>query len=206
VKLMLNARPYRPANVPETWAEWLDGLDAEAATTGRIVTAVRFDGVDEPAFRAPAARTRRLSLFEEVEVDTATPLALILRTVTEAADMSTSLAAAAASVAEAFRELDISEGHDMLPQLVHGMQHIVTLTDACATALGIGTHAITCEGVPFNQWMAEFGRRLIVLLEAEARHDWPTVADCLEYEMEPALRAWSTIFEQLATAAHNTAA
>jgi hypothetical protein len=206
VKLLLNARPFSPTLPPETWANWLKALDEEAPRTGRIVTAVRFDGVDEPAFRAGEILRRRLDRYERIEVDTATPRALVLRTLTEGAATTGSLGDAATSIAESLRDRDLADAQTMLPQLVDGLRHVVTLTDACAQALGIGLDSISCEGMTFDNWIAEFGRRLLVALEAEGTEDWDTLADCLQYEIGPALRSWGSIFEQLATVAHHSAA
>ncbi len=206
MKMLLNARPFSPSDAAETWAHLLETLDAEAPKTGRIVTAIRFNGVDEPAFRAANVLARRLDEYDTVEVDTATPRALVLRTLTEGAAMTSSLSDAVEAIAEAFREPDVSDAQTMLPQLVDGIRHIVTLTDACSVALGIGLHTLTCQGTPFDRWMEEFGRRLVAVLECEGQKDWSTLADRLEFEIGPALREWSSIFEQLTTTAHNSAA
>ena len=36
---------------PETWGDLLERLDRTLVADGRVVTAVRFDGVDQPSFR-----------------------------------------------------------------------------------------------------------------------------------------------------------
>lgn len=201
MRLLLNAKPYLHSTRLQTWGDWLHGLDADTPRAGRIVTAVRFDGVDEPAFRAAEVQDRRLDAFDSVEVETAAPRALVARTLQDGAVMTASLADAAAAVGERFRQRDLHDAHAMLPGLVDGIRSVVTLTDACASALGLRREMITCHGTAFDQWMGEFGRRLAVLLQAQADKDWVTVADSLEYELEPALREWASVFEQLATTA-----
>ena len=195
MKLLLNARPYPDPTAFETWGNWLEALDADSPRTGCVVTAVRFDGVDEPVFCAADILGRRLDAFDTIEVDTAPPRVLVARTLTEAATMACSLAGAAGSVGDAFRQTDLGDAHAMLPQLVDGIRTIVTLTDACASVLGVRRETITCQGVAFDDWMAEFGRRLAGLLEAQTQRDWVTVADSLQYEIEPALRGWVPVFE-----------
>jgi hypothetical protein len=204
VKLLLNDKPYLHPATLETWGQWLAVLDRDSSRAGRIVTAVRFDGVDEPAFRAARALGRRLDEASVVEVDTGSRQLLLRDTAQQGATMVTSLAASAASVGEAYRSVDLSDAHAMLPQLIDGVRSIVTLTDECAAALGTPRPAIVCHGVPFDSWMDEFGRRLAVLLDAQAHEDWLTVADCLEYEIAPALRDWGGAFEQLASIAAST--
>jgi hypothetical protein len=201
VTLLLNSKPYLHSTTLETWNQWLETLDRESARTSRIVTAVRFDGVDEPAFRADAVRERRLGDYAVVEVETAPRRAFVASTLRQGAAMVTSLGDAAEATAQAFRETDIEEGHEMLPRLIEGIRGAVALTDECAAALGVPQRMMVCRDRPFEQWMEEFGRRLAVLLEARHERDWLTVADSLEYEIAPALREWASTFEQLAETA-----
>ena len=201
VKLLLNDKPYQLPISVKTWANWLDVLDAEAPRTGRIVTAVRFDGVDEPAFRASNILERSLGAFETVQVDTAPPRDLVALSLRRGAILAGSLAEAATAAGRAFRGDDRADAHAMLPQFVEGIRSIVVLADACTTALDLERHMLTCEGIPFDEWMTEFGRRLAALLDAEAADDWLTVADSLEYELEPSLRGWGSLLEDLAESA-----
>jgi hypothetical protein len=201
VKLLLNTKPYLHQTSLETWGQWLEVLDRDGSRTGTIVTGVRFDGVDEPAFRAPNIRGRRLDEWRMVEVETGTERDLLLGTLKQGAGMVASLADAAGSVGEAFRQANLAEAHAMLPQLIDSVRSVVGLTDECAAALKIPRAAMLCQSVPFDRWMGEFGRRLAVLLDAQGREDWLTVADSLEYEIAPALREWGDTFEQLALVA-----
>ena len=201
VKLLLNDKPFLHPITVETWANWLDVLDADASRTGRIVTAVRFDGVDEPAFRASAIRERPLNAFETIQVDTAPPRDFVAQSLRHGAILAGSLAEAAGAAGRGFRGVDLTDAHAMLPQFVDGIRSIVALGDACTSALGFRHDVLTCEGMPFEEWMGEFGRRLAVLIDAEAASDWLTVADSLEYELEPSLRGWASLFEELVTTA-----
>ncbi len=204
MKLLLNDKPYLHPAALETWGQWLDALDRDASRAGRIVTAVRFDGVDEPAFRAARVLGRRLDEAAVVEAETGSKQGLLLESVKEGAAMVASLADSAAAIGDAFRHEDLHDAHAMLPQLVDGIRSIVTLMDGCAAALGTPRPAILCHGITFDRWMEEFGRRLAVLLEAQSQEDWLTVADSLEYEIAPALREWGEAFEQLAGIAAGT--
>jgi hypothetical protein len=201
VKLLLNDKPYQHPISVKTWANWLDVLDADAPRTGRIVTAVRFDGVDEPAFRATSVLERTLSAFDTIQVDTAPPRDLVAQSLRRGAILAGSLAEAAIAAGRGFRGDDRHDAHAMLPQFVEGIRSIVVIADACTTALDVQCHMLTCEGIPLDEWMHEFGRRLAALLDAEATHDWLTVADSLEYELEPSLRGWGSLLEDLAETA-----
>jgi hypothetical protein len=201
VKLLLNSKPcLHPAGL-ETWGDWLDLLDRDAPRSGQIVTAVRFDGVDEPAFRAGSIRGRRLSEYESIEARTGTERTLLADTLHEAGEMVSALAAAARAVGGTFRHADLSDAHASLPQLIDGIRGLVALGDQCAAALRVPRAAMVCSGVPFDDWMGEFGRRLAVLIDAQEREDWLTVADSLEYEIAPALDEWRDAFDRLASTA-----
>ena len=201
MKLLLNAKPYDRSTLLNTWGHWLEALDADSPHTGRIVTAVRFDGVDIPSFRAADVISRSLSDFDAVEVDTATPRTLVFHTLTESALMAASLADSAVVVANLYRQTNMEQADAMMPELVQGIRTLVTLTDACASALGVSPETMTCNDVPFERWTNDFIGQLATLLDAQAGHDWPTVADSLEYEVEPTLRGWVSLIEHLAVVA-----
>jgi hypothetical protein len=53
VDCLVNDIPERFDFLPETWGALLAGLDRRISAGRRVVTAVRFDGVDQPSFRHP---------------------------------------------------------------------------------------------------------------------------------------------------------
>jgi hypothetical protein len=175
-------------------------VDADARRAGHVVTAVRFDGVDEPSYRAPAVCAQRLETWSEINVHTGTPRALVIRTLGDTAVMASSLAGDAARVGEAFRQGDLGPAQAMLPQLVDGIRDIAAITDTCATALDLRVEEIRCQNSTFDRWLNEFGRRLAVVLEAQAQRDWVTLADSLEFDIEPSLGEWATVLDDLSTA------
>jgi hypothetical protein len=50
--VFVEAAKYARANAPKTWGELLDAPDTHLIPQGLPVTAVRPEGVDEPAFRS----------------------------------------------------------------------------------------------------------------------------------------------------------
>src|SRR2546422_961622 len=71
-------------NTPNTWGELLGTLDADLGGRGVLLAAVRFDGVEEPAFREPSVTARALTTVQRVDVETATPDALLRQWLTVA--------------------------------------------------------------------------------------------------------------------------
>jgi hypothetical protein len=63
--------------------------------------------------------------------------------------------------------------------------------------LGIAVERLTIDGVPPDEQMERLGAWLESLVSAQSSQDWLTVADVLEYDIEPILRAWRTRLEEL---------
>jgi hypothetical protein len=69
----------------ETWGDLLDGLDRQLAAGGRVVTAVRFDGVDLPSFRESAAAGTLLDGIARIDAEAEDAAALVRAAVDSAA-------------------------------------------------------------------------------------------------------------------------
>ena len=81
----------------ETWGELLETLDVELESTHRVVTAVRFEGVDQPSYRADDVRGRALAGLARVEVESAMAADLLHDTIMTARDSVAVLAASDSS-------------------------------------------------------------------------------------------------------------
>src|ERR671925_275409 len=76
-EIYLNDVPQQFENPFKTWGDLLDTLDARASDAGVILSAARFDGVDEPSSREPAVIARQLRDVRRVDVQTAEPAAFL---------------------------------------------------------------------------------------------------------------------------------
>ena len=68
-RCLVNERPELTEIRPETWESLLEALDARLAADRLVVTAVRFDGVDQPSFREPAVGATPLDGIAQVDID-----------------------------------------------------------------------------------------------------------------------------------------
>ena len=68
-RCLVNERPELTEIRPETWEGLLAALDARLAADRLVVTAVRFDGVDQPSFRGPAVGATPLDGIAQVDID-----------------------------------------------------------------------------------------------------------------------------------------
>ena len=100
--VIVNGTPHTGATAG-LWGDLLDVVDREVASSGKIVAAVRFDGVDEPGFREPAVLIRPLDTDLIVEVDTEAPAALLGRMLDEGTASLPALEASARDLANGFR-------------------------------------------------------------------------------------------------------
>ena len=139
-----------------------------------------------------------------VEVESAEADDLLHDTITTARDSVAVLAAGAIQVADTFRGLNINEAHTCFGELAEGVRQLTLLTAALATAAVVDLSSLWC-GPPgaFSSHGPETASQIIDgvgvglqrLLVWQAAHDWVGAADCLEFDLAPALDRWSTVFD-----------
>lgn len=196
-RLVLNDAEQSVENVPIYWGELLKGLDEHANQRGEVVTAVRFDGVDEPTFRQPALVGRPLRDVRTIELETATPSDLLDDALVEGAAAAGTLAAAAGDIGSAFRGTDVSEANQRIVELGEGIRSLIWILGTAATARGVSLDEMECNGRTLSTQLTELTAQLLSIVEAQRSEDWLTVADILEYDFRPALHAWQPVFDAL---------
>ena len=90
--LMIDGRAHSGEKPLKTVGDLVAAADDWLARSGRIVTELRLDGVDEPAFREPQIVGQSASAYSEVRIESATRADLALRCLHEAGDALKSLA------------------------------------------------------------------------------------------------------------------
>ncbi|MBI2188336.1 MAG: hypothetical protein HYU37_14640 [Acidobacteria bacterium] len=187
------SRTFDPA--PATWGELLEKLDVTAADEGRLLSAARFDGVDEPAFRDPALATRSLAAIGRIEVETAVPAAFLRACLLETIEPLQRVAERTASLAAVYRGRDLASGHEGLTEVAAELQLLTRLIDMLTGPVGLKLTTVTDEA---GADLTALGATLDTLVSAQTSEDWLTVADILEYELEPAIRRWTEILTRVA--------
>jgi len=194
-RIVVNGSELATSSAAQTWAEVLDCVDRDVAPRGQIVTAVRFDGVEEPAFRDPTVTARALASLERIEIEAGTPHTLIERCLGEAAATVGSLCDAALQIADDFRGHDIETANRNLAGLADGLRSLMGIIGAAGLALRMDLQTVSCDGRPVSGMVTEFTGFLESLIAAQQSGDWITVADVLQYDIEPALRRWAGVFD-----------
>jgi hypothetical protein len=193
--VILNGAPYTANPALGSWGDLLDEVDREIAASGTIVGSVRFDGVDEPGFREPAILIRPLETDLIVEIDTEAPGALLGRVLDEAAASLPALERSTLVIAEGFRAADVTPASQGLVQLAESLMNLVALVAAASAAAGIPVATLAVNGEPVGTALANLDTALGPMLEAQAARDYITVADCLEFDVAPAIGPLASVID-----------
>lgn len=192
---LVNDAPLAADSRPETWGELLDTLDRTLGPGRCVVTAVRFDGVDEPSFRAPARRGRDLASVARVEVDAVEATHLLDDALTAAADSLPALAAGARAAGAAYRSGAV-EAHGQLAALVAAIQSLIALTTAAATAARAAGGA-SAPGGDITTACGAVEQTLAALVDRHTRADWPALAEALDCDLAGAILDWQSVLDAI---------
>ena len=179
----------------KTWGNLLNRVETGLASRGRAVTAVRFDGVARPSFRAEEESRRRLVNMGNIEMDSNTAAALLAETMTAARSSIGVLAAGSARLAVQFRTGDPLRANKELGRLIEAVRTLTVLTAAIADVVSLQSkgretlHAADVTG--------PVGAAVRNLVTCQSREDWTATADCLQYALGPAIARWHRLFDRL---------
>ncbi len=185
----------------KTWGELLQTIDRHVGEQGQLVTAARFDGVDEPSFRDTAVAAREIAGVERIEIDSAGPMAFVISCLHEAAVGIERVCEGAVTLADLFRGHDVAAANRGLADLGENVRALVQLLDALRGPIGIDVDRLLWDGRPVPDHLGELATLVQSLITAQESQDWLTVADIIEYDVEPALRRWHSILLALHGAA-----
>lgn len=197
VRCLVNDIPRRANSGLKTWGELLDALDGDAASAGLTVTAVRFDGVDQPTFRGEALVDVPLSALDTVDVE-CTDRHRLLRSVLATAELSLpTLAASAGRLAAVYRAGDLEAARQQLAALIATIRTLTRLTLASSEAAGLPLAAVDCRGESGADVLGAVAVALEALIQHHDAEEWPDVADTLERDLAPTLLHWSAVFDAM---------
>ena len=183
---------------PATWGDLLASLDEQAAGQGVLLTIARFDGVEEPSFRDPAVTARRLSDMVRVDVETAAPKVFLRQCIVDSIRPLEQAADRAGALSVIYRGHDVSAGHQGLTTLAAELQDLTALAALLSGPLEIDLAAFS-DGDTEVPHVDALGTSLAALVAGQETADWLTVADVLEYDLEPAIRRWVVLLNAVAT-------
>ena len=165
----------------------LSAIEPVLAQSGRIVTAVRINGVVEPAFREPEILTRSLLAADEIDLDTTPVGAMASGALEDAIRFLPELSDEARGVAANLRGTHPEDRRGGIAALA---DNLALLTALVHTADLWARQA----GLAATDWLGDdvaAVERVAASLEtAAAAGDWSRAADVLEHNLTTALGAW----------------
>jgi hypothetical protein len=197
MRMMLNSAEQPSTDLPANWGDLLQRLDRDANRRGEVVTAVRFDGVDEPTFRQPSQSARALHDLSVIELETATPASLLDDALMQAGLAAGVFAASAGQIGSAFRRRDLSNANERLTELGEGIRGLVWIVGTAAATRGVSLDPVAGADSAISMQLAALTGQLVSIVEAQQAQDFLTVADLLEYDLQPTLYSWQVLFEAL---------
>lgn len=198
IRLLVNNEARTVDTALKTWGELLASVDAGCVSDGQVVTAARIDGVDEPSFRDPQHASRLLADLAVVELDVSRPSDLIVESLREALDGLNGLRRFTLHTAGQFRGTQIAVANKSLADLSQGLRTFVNLVEVLVAAMGVGLDDIVWDGRPISAMLDQIGTPIAALAESQMASDWVTVADVLEFDLEPALGQSEPFFRAFA--------
>ncbi len=179
----------------KTWGDLLAWLERGEGEGRPIVSAVRFQGVDQPSFRKASACRRPLAEIASVDVELDTAAELVASAAASVLDGLGPLSLAAQATADAFRRHDLAPAHRALAEFV-GTFHALTLVTSAIDGLVMGT----LFDAAARAFLARLEGRFEELIECAGAEDWISVADVLEYEIVELLPEWAALLRDVGRA------
>jgi hypothetical protein len=199
-QLLVNDRPEPGAAAWKTWGNLLRGLDERCAAQGRVVTAVRFDGVEQPDFRGLDLASCGLDDLATVEVEAVRPRDLLESTIEQTLVALATLQKTAERLGGEFRAFDVSSANAELGELAESLGNMVSIAGTISQAIGVELSQVRCGSAVASEIVDELLRHANALISAREIGDWIAVADVVEYDIAPCLRRWPTVFQALRSA------
>jgi hypothetical protein len=197
-QLYINDQVDTAAIPAQTWGELLAALEARADRDGVLLTAARFDGVDEPSFRDADVIARPLGSVREVRVETAAPSAFLRQCLLDTIPSLHEGSAQARETGILFRGEDLTSAQQGLAKVGDDLRALAGLMATLSGPLGIDLGSVRAGGVDGTAAVHELETLLGELVAAQQSDDWLTVADLLEYDFEPTMIRFAALLQVLA--------
>ena len=176
-------------NAPITLDALLSAIEPVLGQSGRIVTAVRINGVEDPAFREPDTLGRNLSNGDTIDVSSTPYGTMASYALEDALRFLPALSDSARSVASDLRGTDRDAGRRAVGELAENLALLVALVhtaDMWARQAGLAATGWLGQDVDAVDEAA--GR----LERAAGASEWDVAASALDADLTQALDAWHT--------------
>ncbi|MFN8057679.1 MAG: hypothetical protein U0Q12_23495 [Vicinamibacterales bacterium] len=205
-KVWFNGAAYESDAVLDTerWEVLLTEVDACVSQRGEIVTAVRFDGIDEPAFRHPELAARPITAHTTIEIESGAPGAFLEDCLADVRDAVPTLAIAVRAVASRYRAFDLDVANKDVAEVADGLGTMIALVATSGVAAGVALDELVVGDGTIGELIADLHRSVETIVAAQRAQDWVTLADVLEHDVAPILDRWPMAFAVLSAALRTT--
>ena len=124
--------------------------------------------------------------------------ALVSQFLAEAGSAVGALADEAGQVANLFRRHDLKPANERLAVLPAELRNFIVAVSIVESQLGIDPATLVIDDLTPSDQILRLSAWLESLIEAQANADALTIADVLEYDLEPFLRAWQALLTRCA--------
>ena len=193
---ILNGRRVTPDSAPETLDELLLSVERGAGGDRQVVTAVRFDGVEDPSFRARARRGERLRALGSIELTTMSGSDLVASCIQTALTGLTSLARVSRTIADGCHRGDLRVARDHGPDLVTSLRVLAML----AVAIRQASELIDNDGrakADLDSMIEDLRGSTTALAAAVDYCDFAELTDILEHRIAASLVQWTEVLQML---------
>lgn len=187
LRLRVDSSLIPGVNAPIPVDALLSAVEPVLTRSGRIVTALRINGVEEPAFREPDVLARTIVADDEIDLDTTPVGVMATQALDDAIRFLPELADSARTVAAGLRGNQPTEQRPGLVGLADNLALLVALVhtgDLWAGQAGLASRDWLGEDV------AAVERAAGSLQTAAAAEDWGGAAQALDVQLTAALTAW----------------
>lgn len=187
LRLRVDSSLIPGVNAPIPVDALLSAIEPVLAQSGRIVTALRINGVDEPAFREPDILARPLLSADEIDLETTPVGTMACDALDDAIRYLPALCDEARGVAAGLRGPEPDDQRRGIAALADNLALLAALVhtaDLWARRAGLA------DGDWLGDDVAAVERVAASLETAAAAGDWSRAADALDSDLTAALEAW----------------
>lgn len=184
-----------------SWGDLVAALDGGLAAAESVVTAVRMDGVEEPAFREPDVCARLLTTISKIAIETGRPDMLARQCLGDAVEGLGGLRTLTGLAARSFQAGDVVSGRADLERVCQGLVTVLQIVAAAGIALRGELDRVDHEGRSVGTLSQSMDRVVGTLVAEQQNEDWVQVADVLEFDLDPVISDWQELLAHIVASA-----
>ncbi len=174
----------------ETLQDVIGWLLENQVSADRALREVKVNGEPYNMADMGPASGMAASEIQHLEVETAEARQVALEFMGQAPTYLEAIAQAVAAVAELFRVVDERDASEQYIAVLESLQLFLTMLEETRRLLGLDLESAVYQERTAAAALENLSGLIKKLLDAQENEDWVLLADLLEYDLAPELRAW----------------